>query len=202
MAQEVCCFTVGYFWPVAHFCFSNLAPQEACSLLHPLCAWPVLPVYTTTLFIYYFSHFQHNWEIVLGDTLPADKNEPSLLSWKAVTLLEVFIPSGSGGMSPPARLPLFMSSALCSRDSKHFLTCSYGKCDIYKRDHLSACALRLGLCVIWCPWVKSCADTRDVREGASTRKFGATSRMLPHSSHKLYLICHRMHALYLKKKFK
>lgn len=46
--------------------------------------------------------------------------------------------------SPPARLPPFMSSALCSRDSKHFLTCSYGKCVIYKSDHLSACALHLG----------------------------------------------------------
>lgn len=55
---------------------------------------------------------------------------------------------------PPSPSPHhpFMSSALCTGDCKHFLTCSYGKCDIYKRDHPSAC-VELG--VIWCPWVKS-----------------------------------------------
>lgn len=173
MAQEVCCFTAGFSCPVALFCFSNLAPcwGSLCLLLHPLCAWPALPVYNTTLFISYFSHFQHNWEIVFWDTSPADQNEPSLLSWKAVTLLEIFIPSGSGGMSPlvPAHQPPCFH-VLCFVQQKHFLTCSYGKCDIYKRDHLSACA---GLCVIWGLWVKSwVAYTVDVRYRAGPRHLG------------------------------
>ena len=38
-------------------------------------------------------------------------------------------------------------SASCSSHSTYFLTCSYGKCDIYKRDHLFAWALLLGCCV-------------------------------------------------------
>lgn len=151
--------------------FSNLTPYwgSLCSLLHPLCAWPALPVYITTLFILCFSHFQHNWEIVLGTPRQQTekKEEPSLLSWKAVTLLEAFIPSGSVWMSlliPSGPPPSFLVLCFVHRGSKHFLACSYGKCDIYKRDHLSACALHSGSCAIWCPWLKIwVADTANVR---------------------------------------
>lgn len=76
------------------------------------------------------------------------KDSHLLLSWKAVTLLEVFIPSGSV-WSPPIPStppPSFLVLFFVHRDSKHFLACSYGKCDIYKRDHLSACALHSALC--------------------------------------------------------
>lgn len=151
------CFTVRFFWPADHLapCWGSL-----CSLLHPLCAWPALRVYTTTLFISCFSHFQHNWEIVLGT--PCQQTEMSHLychgkqsrCWKYLFPVAVV---GWVHPSPPTTshcLPPFMSSALCSRDSKHFPTCSYGKCDIHKKNHLFICAFHLGLCVMWCPWVR------------------------------------------------
>lgn len=102
--------------------FSNLTPYwgSLCSLLHPLCAWPALPVYITTLFILCFSHFQHKWEIVLGTPhQQTEKKKKSHLychgkqshCWKHLFPVAVF---GWVYSSPPVRLPPFLSSALCT----------------------------------------------------------------------------------------
>ena len=129
----MCCFTVGYFWPAAHYCLSNLAPQEACSLLHPLCAWPVLPVYTTTLFIYYFSHFQHNWEIVLG--IPCQQTKMSHLychekqsrCWKYLFPVAV-----EGWVHPPASL--FSCPLLCAAETVNIFWLAHMENVIFTRE--------------------------------------------------------------------
>lgn len=156
LAQEACCFTVGFFGLEAHFHLSCLAPCEVgtyfCIHLH---AWPALPVYTTTLFIYYFSRFQHKCETILGDTSPANKMSHLYCHEKRSSCWKYLFPVAAErwAHSPPP--PPLLLCAVC--------VTWYGKCDIYKE-------------IIYLPMPVWVVDT------AGSRLFGATSRMLPHSS--------------------
>lgn len=122
---------------------------------------------------FFISHFQHNWEIVLGDTLRASEQTKVAISvvmksshvagsiysqWQCLDESSSPLPSPS----PPS----FLLLCFVHRDSKHFLACSYGKSDIYKREHLLYALVLCTLhCVsIWCPWLKIwVADTAKLR---------------------------------------